>query len=314
MNTLPLAAECCPPCCDTEEVSVPGPQGDIGNTGSIGPTGATGATGPIGTTGAKGDTGTAGTDGSDGINAFTVTKADTTQPAYGANVTFFVENSAWIAADQPLFLEVGGTYEVISIPDTTHAELKNLADGVDAYPDNAAPGAALNFPLTLSPGGWQGPTGPTPIGAQNVVAFTEEQGPGVASVGMIFGPPGTWTQKALNTPYDPDGVATLVANQFTLLEGRYGVSAAFCADLCAIRIRLFDVTNNVMRLISLNHVTAATGVVTMFGAIEVPAGVPVMEIQYQSIDNGGGVFGVATGVPGFNEAYSSVFFTRINFP
>lgn len=248
----------------------------------------------------------AGTDGTDGISAFTVTTDDFTQPAVNANVTIEVVSSAWVAADEPLWIEGGGSYMVVSIPDATHIEVENLG-----YPDNASPAANISAGAVVTPSGVRGATGASPTGAQNVVAFTEEQSPGDPPTGMLFG---AWTQKVLNTEYDPDNVATLVANQFTLPEGRWAVNGAFCADKCKIRIRLWDVTNNVLRLLTVNNVNDRAGVSIMFGAIEVPGGSPVMELEYYAINDGGGVFGESTGVPGFNEAYSSIFFTRVDFP
>lgn len=161
MNTLPESAECCRPCCDTEEVAVPGPAGPTGATGSTGSTGLAGSTGATGAAGATGATGANGSNGTNGKNAFTVTTSNTTQPTYLGTRTFDVADSSWIGQGQTLFLETGGFYEVTAIPNATQVTLRNLDDNAGAYPDNAPPATALTAPLKLSPGGVQGPIGVT---------------------------------------------------------------------------------------------------------------------------------------------------------
>ena len=124
-------------------------------TGPRGPLGTKGAKGDTGDTGAKGDTGAAGDAGATGASAMTLTTASFTQPAVGATVSVFVEDSAFFASPQQVFLPGGGYYEVSSVAPGT-LTLRNLTDAAT----NAAPGATVASGTRVSTAGF-GPIAPS---------------------------------------------------------------------------------------------------------------------------------------------------------
>ena len=129
-QTLIPSAGCCSDCSDTPiTVDVPGPQGDPG------------------------------ADGADGQSAFTTTTASVTMPAYSSNVTVSVANSDWMTANQVVYLQGLGYFEVQNKPNSTSVVLKNLEDGAGAYSDNAAPTTVVTSGKALNCGGLQGPSG-----------------------------------------------------------------------------------------------------------------------------------------------------------
>lgn len=122
------AVSCCEPCedeCTPEQIP--------------GPTGATGA---------------AGTNGTNGINAFTFTTANFTQPAVGANVTIAVTSGSWAAVGENIWIEQGGTYEVITVNSAISLTVENLG-----YTGNAAPTTNIPSGVKVSPSGIKGTDG-----------------------------------------------------------------------------------------------------------------------------------------------------------
>lgn len=244
-------------------------------------------------------------DGTDGINAFTVTTADFTMPTYLGTEIIEVENSSWAAIGQPVYVEGTGFFAVTAITDATHLTLMNLDDNAGAYADNATPGTPISFPVAVSPGGWQGPTQQT---VNKVAALTYQPYVGDGGPTMVFG---AWTTFPLDTLDDPDGIGTLVANQFTLDAGRYSIIGFVPAYQCSIRLRIVDVNAaDQLYMTSLNCVANSNNVAPMVGAMLIPGG-SLFELQYYAIDNGGGTFGGATGVPELPEAFATLFFTRL---
>lgn len=129
-QTLIPSAGCCSDCSDTPiTVDVPGPQGDPG------------------------------ADGADGQSAFTTTTASVTMPAYSSNVTVSVANSDWMTANQVVYLQGLGYFEVQNKPNSTSVVLKNLKDGAGAYASNAAPATVVTSGKALGCAGLQGPAG-----------------------------------------------------------------------------------------------------------------------------------------------------------
>lgn len=111
--------------------------------------GGSGIPGPPGPKGAKGDP---GTNGIDGIDSFTTTPGFT-QPAALANVTITVANSMWMGVGQVLFIENGGYYSVVNIPNSVSVIIQNLG-----YTGNAAPATVIGA-SKVSPGGIKGADG-----------------------------------------------------------------------------------------------------------------------------------------------------------
>jgi len=142
---LPLSDSCCvPACAEQVTVQVPGPAGQNGTNGQ---------------------------DGDPGINAFTTTTDSFVQPNAGDPVTVEVENSAWAANGQVVYVTTGGSYTVTGIPDATHLTLTNLD-----YPGNAAPATNITSPQQVSPGGLEGPTGTSPSISLNDLSPTDTKG------------------------------------------------------------------------------------------------------------------------------------------
>jgi hypothetical protein len=86
----------------------------------------------------------------DGKNAFTKTTASFIQPACDANVTINVKDAEFAVVGQPLFIENGGQYEVVSKTDTT-ITIKNLCGR-----NNVAAGLTISSKSNVSPSGFDG--------------------------------------------------------------------------------------------------------------------------------------------------------------
>lgn len=91
-----------------------------------------------------------------GGNSFTTTNASYTQPAVGSNVTVTLVNTAWMVQNQYVFINGGGTYQVVNINDTTHAVLQSVA-----ATGNSLSGTVVATGSGVSPSGSAGPQGPT---------------------------------------------------------------------------------------------------------------------------------------------------------
>lgn len=125
---------------------------DCGCTPVCPPTGGTqGPPGPIGPIGPQ------GTAGINGRNAFSfVTGSGFTVPSVGSNVTVTVDQSAWMAQQQVVFVQTAGYYRFIQAPSSTQCILQNL--GIVGI--NAAPLTTIGVGVEISPGGEQGAQGP----------------------------------------------------------------------------------------------------------------------------------------------------------
>ena len=86
----------------------------------------------------------------DGKNAYTTTTANFIQPACEANVTISVKDTEWAIVGQPIFIEGGGQYEVVSKTINT-ITIKNLC-GLN----NAAVGSTVLSKKGVSPSGFNG--------------------------------------------------------------------------------------------------------------------------------------------------------------
>lgn len=126
-QALASPANCCDPCSDQVTTQIPGAQGEPGADG---------------------------TNGSDGISAFSDLTAAYTQPGVNASSDAEVANSDWATVGQIIFLEGGGYYEVIAIPDSTTITIENL--GYDA---NSAPTTVIAIGSHIGPAGEKGADG-----------------------------------------------------------------------------------------------------------------------------------------------------------
>lgn len=104
--------------------------------------------------GPQGAPGTNGSNGTNGVDSFTFLAANFTVPAVNTTVTIQVVNSLWAAANQPIFIEVAGSYLVSSIPDSTHIVVVNLG-----YAGNASPTTVISGSRRVTPGGVKGVDG-----------------------------------------------------------------------------------------------------------------------------------------------------------
>ena len=120
----------CAPCCD----------GD----GSLLPPGIPGPQGPSSTN---------GTNGSNGVNAYSVTLSSFTVPAASSNVTISVDQSAWMSANQNVFVSNAGYYEVVSTIGNAIV-LMNLGST-----GNTVPGTGVGSGQIIAPSGVAGPSG-----------------------------------------------------------------------------------------------------------------------------------------------------------
>jgi hypothetical protein len=100
--------------------------------------------------GLEGDAGLAGDDGTNGIDSFTFTTADFTMPAASGTEVVEVANTDWMVVGQPIFVQVAGMMQVVSIVDGTHVELENLG-----YSQNAAGGTNIPSGSGVAPGGFE---------------------------------------------------------------------------------------------------------------------------------------------------------------
>lgn len=126
---LPSPSDCCLPCPSPTTTDIPG---------------------PVGATGA------AGTNGTDGLNAFTNLSGISTEvvPAVAGNVTLPVISSLWMTQGQVIFIQAAGFYQVVTKPDSTHVQVKNLG-----YDGNAAPGTPFVNLAMVSAAGPKGADG-----------------------------------------------------------------------------------------------------------------------------------------------------------
>lgn len=117
---MPATSPCVPCCSEPQVTNVPGIEGEEG------------------------------TDGADGTNAFTTTTGDFLIPSIGSNVTVSLVNSTWMAIGQKVVFDGPATFEVVSLPGATSAELKFMG-----YTDDLAPGATISSGAKVSPSGTQ---------------------------------------------------------------------------------------------------------------------------------------------------------------
>lgn len=112
--------------------------------------------------GAQGTPGSVGPAGPAGPASYTLTTASYVQPAVNANVTVTVENTAWMALSQTIFVgksgptAPGGYYEVVSITNATQVVLKNLGYSINSLPTNT-----LAAGILVTSAGIKGDTGAT---------------------------------------------------------------------------------------------------------------------------------------------------------
>ncbi len=88
--------------------------------------------------------------------SFSLTTASFVQPAVNASVEVEVDDTAWMGAQQALFVEVGGYYRLDAILSGVRIRLVNL--GTD--PPNATPGTTIPASSVVNGGGEPGPEGP----------------------------------------------------------------------------------------------------------------------------------------------------------
>lgn len=120
--------------------------------------------------GPKGPPGVSGSDGEDGTNAFTTTVNAFNMPAGNGQAGVTVLSTEWMTVGQIVYVQTAGWMRVDAIPSPTTVNLTNLEVG-GAYSENAAMGTVITGGSKVSPGGLQGPTGPSGRGALVEVPF-----------------------------------------------------------------------------------------------------------------------------------------------
>lgn len=125
------------------------PPGSTVNTGSTvvgaGPQGAPGATGAS-------------------LSAYDALTASFIMPAMNAAVTVTISNTAWLGANQIIYIASAGYFQVTTIVNATTLSVTNLP-----YPGNASSGATISSGSKVSPAGLIGPQG---AGGPGLNAFT----------------------------------------------------------------------------------------------------------------------------------------------
>lgn len=110
--------------------------------------------------GPKGDDGTDGADGEDGVSAFTLTAANFTMPAEGANVVVSTTTSTdFMAVGVMAYVQSAGSLRVMALGanSVTLRNEENTATG--AYAENAAPATVIGSGAKISLNGIQGVAG-----------------------------------------------------------------------------------------------------------------------------------------------------------
>jgi len=113
---------------------------------------------------AAGPMGPAGSAGSAGLAAYDALTAAFTMPAANAAVTIQIVNTAWLGANQVIYIATAGYFQVTTIVNATNATITNLN-----YPGAAAPGATIASGSHVGPAGLIGPQG---AGGAGLNAFT----------------------------------------------------------------------------------------------------------------------------------------------
>jgi hypothetical protein len=115
---------------------------------------------------AAGPAGTAGTPGTSGaaLSAYDALASPFTMPAVSGTVTITIGNTAWISANQIIYIATAGYLQVSAISSATQVLVTNLN-----YPGNATAGTVIASGSRVSPGGLQGPPG---AGGAGLNAFT----------------------------------------------------------------------------------------------------------------------------------------------
>jgi hypothetical protein len=114
----------------------------------------------VAASGAPGATGASGA----GLAAYDALAASFTMPAVSGTVTITIGNTAWLSANQIIYIATAGYLQVSAISSATQVLITNLN-----YPGNATAGAVIASGSKVSPGGLQGPQG---AGGPGLNAFT----------------------------------------------------------------------------------------------------------------------------------------------
>ncbi len=147
----------------------------------------------------------------------------------------------------------------------------------------------------------------TPITSdpKKLVYITDQVASGGASPAIAFG---VWTTRRLQTINNPDGIASLAANQITLEAGNYMMWFQMFIAQAYCRVRLRNITAGITLAQSVNATLTNndSGLVTMSAPfnLAVPS---LLEIQYYAVNQGG--VSNQLGVPmatGDDEIYASL--------
>ena len=146
-----------------------------------------------------------------------------------------------------------------------------------------------------------------------IVTFEDRKAIGVLSGTATNG---AWRTRDLNTEVDPDGLATLSANQITLAAGTYHVWAeAGGYRVNGHQIRLQDIDNTVTLLTGLSqrsHDTDTTSTTSTLAGLIVLAATTVLELQHRvvrtQIDFG---WGIDLGTGFDTNIYARILFQKV---
>lgn len=211
--------------------------------------------------------------GTNGTNAFTITTADFTVPAIGANVSIpdgfvHVGDNSWAGVGQTVFISDGtdwGSFQIMSKPDTISFVAKFLG-----HTGDATPGAVIGAGASVSPGGTEPPLAvalPTVItdnstgSASNTIAA----GAGVSTVTIPLTSLATGLSTSaidLLTTYTPGYAFKLLTFDFvtTIVGAGAGASQVFNLEIGAINVTGGVLTVTLASTNTIGAVTAGTAI------------------------------------------------------
>jgi len=207
----------------------------------------------------------------DGINAFSITTVDFTQPAVGDLVAVTMQETAWIAFGQVLYVEHGGYYQAASVS-PTQAQLLNIG-----YPGNALAGANVPLGSYVSPAGLQGPA-TTQSYFGNTINISGAGGAPFTSLGI----------NVVNSSGDSyvglDGKLFTVATSFTTLSASIEGALSGAQTLTVQLARSTNDGASYSVVASLQILPSTSNRTVTFAAVTFPAG--SLQVVTAQVDNG----------------------------
>lgn len=255
-------------------------------TGVRGPTGSTGATGATGGAGPTGSAGGVGATGPTGPSSYSVTAAGFTQPNTGLNVQVTVDSTGWMVATLPVYMDLGGYYDIVTVDGPTLVTLQFTGVGLAGGSVIGAGGLKI-IAMARGATGATGPAGAA--GAAGATGATGAAGPaganglngtngadGATGATGATGAAGS-TRTSIVTYTDNWTTTPLTCGMFKVAwtAPATKTSWTFSAHLAApasfsVQARLFDKTNNTPVAGSTISTSSTTPTEVTSGALAIP--------------------------------------------